>query len=183
MLMEIIIVFLIITITIIIIKTNKNTAENYANKYKYIKKECVMTQNELKFYETLCKAVDGCKIIPQAHLSMFLNHKVRGQSWSGAFSKINGKSVDFLICSNSMKPVMAIELDDSTHNSPKRQKRDIFVNSIINNADIALLRFEANKWNDKIIKQKVAQVFQTHASVNTDFQKSKNADQDQETSY
>mgnify|MGYP000241471633 CR=1 FL=1 len=54
MLMEIIIVFLIITITIIIIKTNKNTVKNYANKkYKYIKKECVMTQNELNFYETL----------------------------------------------------------------------------------------------------------------------------------
>ena len=181
MLMEIIIVFLIITITIIIIEINKNTAENYANKY--IKKECVMTQNELKFYETLCKAVDGCKIIPQAHLSMFLNHKVRGQNWSRAFSKINGKSVDFLICSNSMKPIIAIELDDSTHNSPNRQKRDMFVNSILNNADIALLRFEANKWNDKIIKQKVAQVFQTHASVNTDFQRSKNANQDQETSY
>lgn len=184
MLMEIIIVFLIITITIIIIKTNKNTVKNYANKkYKYIKKECVMTQNELNFYETLCKAVDGCKIIPQAHLSMFLNHEIKGQNWIGAFSKINGKSVDFLICSNNMKPIMAIELDDSTHNSPNRQKRDMFVDSIINNADIALLRFEVGKWNDKIIKQKVAQVFQTHASVNTDFQKSKNANQDQEISY
>ena len=150
MLMEIIIVFLIITITIIIIKTNKNTVKNYANKkYKYTKKECVMT-----------------------------NHEIKGQNWSGAFSKINGKSVDFLICSNSMKPIVAIELDDSTHNSPNRQKRDMFVNSIINNADIALLRFEVGKWNDKIIKQKVAQVFQTHASVNTDFQRSKNANQD-----
>ena len=62
-----------------------------------------MTQHELIFYKTLLEAVSGCVIIPQAHLSMFLDHKVYGQNWSRAFSRINGKSVDFLICTNNMK--------------------------------------------------------------------------------
>ena len=29
-----------------------------------------------------------------------------------------------------MKPLIAIELDDDTHDRPDRQKRDIFVNSL-----------------------------------------------------
>lgn len=67
-----------------------------------------MTQHELIFYKTLLEAISGCVIIPQAHLSMFLDHKVYGQNWSRAFSRINGKSVDFLICTNNMKPLTAL---------------------------------------------------------------------------
>ena len=117
-------------------------------------------------------------IIPQAHFSMFLEHRIKGQNWKAAFSRINGKSVDFLICNNEMKPLFAVELDDSTHNRLERQKRDIFVNSIMNNANMPLLRFKAGEWNNETIKQKVYQVFQTHASVNTDFQKSTTLNQD-----
>lgn len=82
----------------------------------------------------------------------------RTQNWSRAFSRINGKSVDFLICTNDMKPLIAIELDDNTHDRPDRQKRDIFVNSIISDANMPLLRFKAGEWNSEIIKQEV-----THA--------------------
>ena len=111
-----------------------------------------MTQHELIFYKTLLEAISGCVIIPQAHLSMFLDHKVYGQNWSRAFSRINGKSVDFLICTNNMKPLIAIELDDNAHDRPDRQKRDIFVNSIISNANMPLLRFKGDEWNSGIVK-------------------------------
>ena len=122
-----------------------------------------MEINELAFYQTLHEVVSGCIIIPQAHLSIFLNHKVRGQNWSRAFSRINGKSVDFLICTNDMRPLLAIELDDITHNRPDRQQRDAFVNTVITSAHIPLLRFTASGWNTDTIKQQVAQAL--HASV------------------
>ena len=79
-------------------------------EYLYIKKSCAMTPNELSFYKTLHEAVNGCVIIPQAHISMFLDHRIKGQNWKAAFSRINGKSIDFLICTNDMKPLIAIEL-------------------------------------------------------------------------
>lgn len=92
---------------------------------------------------------------PASSLKHVLDHKVYGQNWSRAFSRINGKSVDFLICTNDMKPLIAIELDGNTHDRPDRQKRDIFVNSIISNANMPLLRFKAGEWNSEIIKQEV----------------------------
>lgn len=163
--MEIIIVTLtaIIIFGAIRIKTDNRDGTHYkraVSLYKYSKKEYVITQHELNFYKSLHEAVSGCVIIPQAHLSMFLDHKIRGQNWSRAFSIINGKSVDFLICTEDMRPLIAIELDDSTHNRLDRQKRDAFVNSIIADADIPMLRFSANNWNTEVIKQRITHTLQ-----------------------
>ena len=47
------------------------------------------------------------------------------------FNKISGKHADFLLCDKNMKPVLAIELDDSSHTRPDRQDRDIFVDEIL----------------------------------------------------
>ena len=155
--MEVLFVIIIIFALVAIgAKTNNNIAKKPKREYVYAKKACAMTQHELIFYKTLLEAISGCVIIPQAHLSMFLDHKVYGQNWSRAFSRINGKSVDFLICTNNMKPLIAIELDDNTHDRPDRQKRDIFVNSIISNTDMPLLRFKGDEWNSEIIKREVA---------------------------
>ena len=120
-------------------------------EYLYIKKSCAMTPNELSFYKTLHEAVNGCVIIPQAHISMFLDHRIKGQNWKAAFSRINGKSIDFLICTND------IELDDSTHNQPDRKTRDDFVNSIMTNTNMPLLRFKTGEWNSEIIKHRITQ--------------------------
>lgn len=165
--MEIIIIALVIITILGVIgtKTSKQTTSSKprVGEYTYAKKEHIITQHELAFYQALHEAVSGCIIIPQAHLSIFLNHKVRGQNWSRAFSRINGKSVDFLICTNDMRPLLAIELDDITHSRPDRQQRDAFVNTVITNAHIPLLRFTASGWNTDTIKQQVTQAL--HASV------------------
>ena len=54
-------------------------------EYVYIKKSCAMTPSELSFYKTLHEAINGCVIIPRAHLSMFLDHEIKGQSWKSGF--------------------------------------------------------------------------------------------------
>ena len=163
--MEIIIIALVIIAILGMIgtKTSRPTtvSKSKPGEYTYVKKEHIITQHELAFYQTLHEAVSGCIIIPQAHLSMFLNHKIHGQNWSRAFSRINGKSVDFLICTNDMRPLLAIELDDITHNRPDRQQRDAFVNTIIATAHIPLLRFTTSGWNTDTIKQQVAHALHT----------------------
>jgi len=41
-----------------------------------------------------------------------LEHRIKGQDWKAAFRRINGKSVDFVICDKAyIKPLLAIELD------------------------------------------------------------------------
>ena len=153
-------IFIVIVAAIIflVIKVRQGADSDTSPIKTPIKKEYVyIKKSELSFYKTLHEAINGCVIIPQAHLSMFLDHEIKGQNWKAAFARINGKSVDFLICTNDMKPLIAIELDDNTHNQPDRKTRDDFVNSIIANTNMPLLRFKAGEWNSEIIKHRITQ--------------------------
>ena len=118
-------------------------------KYKYKKRESVLTKAEVSFYNMLHKAVgDSFVIMPQAHLSSFLNEKEHYQNWRAAFSRINGKSIDFLLCSKeTLRPLIAIELDDYTHEFSKRKERDRFVEQVLDSADIWLVRFAKGEWD------------------------------------
>ena len=103
-----------------------------------------MTERENKFFKQLNEIL-GNKwfIIPQVHLSALLNHKVKGQNWKAAFRHINGKSVDYVLLSKeTMKPICAIELDDSTHNYKNRVERDAEVERIFAEAKLPLARFK-----------------------------------------
>lgn len=57
------------------------------------------------------------------------------------YSRIQSKHIDFLVCNgDSLYPVVAIELDDNSHDNKDRQIRDNFVNQTLESADIPLIR-------------------------------------------
>lgn len=126
--------------------------------YLYRRKKSIMTEAEIAFFHRLEKVInDKFLIVPQAHLSLIFNHRIEGQTWTHAFSRINGKSVDFLICDKeNLKPYFAIELDDRSHELKERKARDYFVNYVFNNAKITLIRFKQGQWkNEEMIKNKI----------------------------
>lgn len=145
--MEIAAIVLVVFIIILVFTSlkNKPVAEELV-KYSYITKKQVMTNAEKVFYDKLLAGLgDDHYIVPQAHLSMFIDHKVKGQNWKAAFSTINAKSVDFLVVEKTtQKPVLAIELDDHTHGFQDRVKRDAVVKEILNRAGIPLERYANN---------------------------------------
>ncbi len=159
--MEIMILSIFILAIYVFIKLIQLFANSTVNKsnppkqripleYNYLKKKMIMTRVENEFYLKL-KNIIGSEYsaIPQAHLSTFLDHKVYKQNWKGAFRKINGKSIDFLVCKNNgMEPICAIELDDYTHSQPDRVTRDEFVNASLEKAGIPLVRFREGEWSD-----------------------------------
>jgi hypothetical protein len=56
-------------------------------------------------------------------------------------NRISSKHVDFLICESSdMRPVVAIELDDASHNREDRRERDEFVDEALAAAGLPLVR-------------------------------------------
>ena len=113
------------------------------SNYRYFAKKYIMTQREGEFFKLLNETL-GSKwyIVPQMHLSALLSHKVKGQNWKGAFRHINGKSVDFVLLSKeTIKPICAIELDDSSHDRADRSARDEEVERIFKQAKIPLARF------------------------------------------
>ena len=60
--------------------------------------------------------------------------------WQGHFNKIQSKHVDFLLCdSKFVKPVLVIELDDSSHKRADRRERDEFLNQALDDAGLPIL--------------------------------------------
>lgn len=124
-------------------------------KYQYLRKDFIMTQSERDFFEVLFSIVGNqYHVFPQVHLDVILNHKVRGQNWFGAFRHINEKSVDFVICDKAyIKPLLAIELDDRSHEREDRKERDGEVGRILNEASMPLLRFKNERFDKEEIKR------------------------------
>lgn len=111
--------------------------------YNYKAKASVMTHDETEFFHMLNNAVgDKFYIFPQVHLSSIIDHKVNGQNWDHAFSHINSKSVDYVLCDKvALKPIFAVELDDYTHQYNSRIERDKEVARMLESAGVPLVRF------------------------------------------
>ena len=114
------------------------------NVYHYTAKYSLMSKAESDFFVKLERTVsERYYVFPQVHLSAILDHRVKRQEWKYAFSHINGKSVDYVLCSKTtLKPTYAIELDDYTHDKSDRRERDREVERIFEAANLPLVRFK-----------------------------------------
>lgn len=62
----------------------------------------------------------------------------------GLGAAIAQKHLDFVLCDpQTLRFVMAIELDDRSHERPERRRRDRFVDQVLAQAGVRLLRFRA----------------------------------------
>ena len=158
--MDILLYFLAIPIIlVIIIKAIVSDSGNQkiSTVYRYNRKYVIMTEREQEFYKKL-KLIcgDSILIFPQIHLSSLFFHNVKGQNFKLAFRFINRLSVDFvLVDSRNFKTLLAIELDDSTHNEKDRIKRDLIVNDIFKKANFPLLRLDSVKIDNEKLKQMI----------------------------
>ena len=145
--MNISILIILVVIAVVFVaycaRSHNNTATTRST-YNYFAKNHIMTKREEEFFVTLCNVFENkCYIVPQVHLSALLNHKVRGQNWRGAFAHINGKSADYVLLRRSDLSVLcAVELDDATHDTQSRAKRDQEVERIFQQAKIPLVRLK-----------------------------------------
>lgn len=140
--------FIYIAALLGILATIKILAEKYLPTkkqiYNYRCKKSLMSDAEHEFFDVLVSSVENrYYIFPQVHLSALLDHDVVGQNWRGAFSHINGKSVDFVLCDKQgIAPLLVIELDDRSHTREDRELRDEEVERILKESGLPLLRFE-----------------------------------------
>ena len=124
-----------------------------------------MTKGENEFFQVLTKILQNkYYIFPQIHLTTFLEHKVMGQTWKGAKAHIDRLSVDYVICDKKyLSPMIAIELDDSTHNRGDRIVRDTEVERILQEAKVPLIRIPyTDRFKEEEIKEKVSQYLKSN---------------------
>jgi very-short-patch-repair endonuclease len=113
-------------------------------KYQYGRKDFIMTRAEHECYDALVAEMGADYFFfPQIHLDSIVIPKDTTKNRLYAFRHINQKSLDFVACDKKyIRPLFAIELDDKTHNQPKRIERDEEVERILRGAGIPLIRIE-----------------------------------------
>jgi Protein of unknown function (DUF2726) len=105
-----------------------------------------LSANETAFYHCLQKAVGEQYIIfPQLPLWVFLERRSQSKAAERAFTnQINLKRVDFvLVDPQDLRVHLAIEVDDRSHAAEHRRRRDGFVESVLQQAGITLVRIPA----------------------------------------
>jgi very-short-patch-repair endonuclease len=166
--MELIGLLLLIGLAVIVVKAlrvSNATVERVAptSPYHYGRRKYLMTQSENTFFRLLIASVgDQVNVFPQVRLSSLL-YRAKGierRYWHAALARINQKSVDYVLCDKVTGEILlAIELDDITHDTVVREQRDGDVNAMLKEAGMPLMRFRdiANLTQD-IIKSQIYEV-------------------------
>ena len=119
--------------------TEEEKEENISvNDYKSYKKKYLFTKNEFYFYKQLQKIAESKNLLPLAKVRLADFVEVNNKSeYMKYFAKIRCKHIDFLLLDKeTLKIVVAIELDDNSHSDEK----DNFKNKLFEQINIPLIR-------------------------------------------
>lgn len=107
----------------------------------------IMTDSEVIFFKKLVQALPEYLIFSQVQLSRLIEpSEDAGTDRAFWFNRICRQSVDYVVVAKDCQTVLvAIELDDWTHESKTRQKQDDKKDKALASAGIAVVRFHAER--------------------------------------
>jgi hypothetical protein len=143
--------------------------EVVAQPLPYRLRDDFLSPAEFSFYKVL-SSVCGSRLTIQAKVRLAdVFFVARPNENVTFFNRIAQKHVDFLVCDSvTMKPLFAVELDDSSHKRNNRQERDEFVENVCKVAGLPLLRMPVQReYNVREIAAQVAPLVKDKISVST----------------
>ena len=157
-----IIIIIALNVIVIIILINKfskdkESKQNYEyqesknnlneTQPKYEKKQ-LMTKCELYFFFILSENfAKDYLIIPQVNLASIIT---KNKKFESEYQNELNRNIDFGIFDKSTYlPLLLIEINDSSHNQPRRIERDKRVKDICSQSDIKLITFHTQFENEK----------------------------------
>lgn len=128
-----------------------------AESFPYRLRDDFLSPAEASFYRALVPAAgQQFTVFVKVNLAdvLFVTRPHENQA---ARNRIDRKHVDFLLCdARTLKPVLGVELDDSSHAHEDRQKRDAFVESAFAAAGLPLLRVPVQRaYNPQELAEKI----------------------------
>jgi very-short-patch-repair endonuclease len=128
-----------------------------------------LSSSELSFYKVLGQIFTNRYLVLAKVSLSDLFYVTNPDKHMKYWNKINRKHVDFLICdSKTMKPLMGIELDDSSHSKQQRKERDLFVNDVFEVAGLPLARVPAKKsYNIDDLKNYFKKVYKSNSNIDS----------------
>ncbi len=170
-------VVVIVAVLIIVILAVKilQKPEDQKDDYPYKKIGVLFTPAERSFLGVLSQAVaDDAIIFGKVRVADVVT-PIKGMTrrdWQRAFNRISAKHFDFLLCDkNKLSVLCVIELNDASHSSSKRKKRDKFLSGVCNAANIPLIHVVAKSaYSISEIRQLIVPYLQTdgHASAHVE---------------
>ena len=109
-------------------------------EYTYALRDDFLSRAEASFFHVLRAAVaTEYLIFPKVRLADLV-FPPRQEGQFGAWQRINRKHVDFVLCApRTLRPLVALELDDRSHRRPDRLERDAFVDRVFADAGLPLV--------------------------------------------
>lgn len=122
------------------------------SKWPYLKRDFLLTEAERKFYLVLSEIIGNDYLIfSKVRMADLLYlPKMNSSDYYHYQNKIQSKHVDFLICDKeNIRPLLVIELDDSSHLKVDRVLRDTLVDKIFESAQMPILHIKNSTAYDK----------------------------------
>jgi len=116
-------------------------------EFPYQKKAYLLTEAERSFYKVLRRvAGDELHVFAKVRLADLVWLPKGTKHRQAHLNRVLSKHVDFVLCHRqTVAPVLVVELDDSSHESSRRQERDAFVNQVLRTTGLPLLRVPAKR--------------------------------------
>ena len=113
----------------------------------YQREQYLLTGHEKAFFDLLITAAPSdVYVCPQVGLSAILKVRPGSKKRTSYQNRIHQKRIDYLICDKaSLRSLVVVELDDSSHDSPKRQDRDTFLDDACKSAGLKILHFRGRQ--------------------------------------
>lgn len=117
----------------------------------------ILTRREAVTYRTLLRAVGGrFQVMAKVRLGDFIhldNDPAQARDYR---TRLFCRHVDFLLCEPyTLRPRLAIELDDHSHNSVKGQADDRFKDDLFAAAGLPLLRLDKPNYTARMLRERV----------------------------
>ncbi len=122
---------------------------------------------EFSFYKVL-SSVLGSRFTVQSKVRLAdIFFVARPNENVAYFNKISQRHLDFLVCDAiTMKPLLGIELDDTSHRRNSRQERDEFVDRVFQAAKFPLLRFPVQReYNTREVAARIAPLLKDAVAI------------------
>jgi very-short-patch-repair endonuclease len=123
----------------------------------YRRKDYLLTQAERSLFGVLSEAVGGRYLIFAKVRLLDLVWIPKVESRQAHLNRVQSKHVDFVLCDHAnVRPLLCIELDDSSHGRADRVTRDAFLDAALLAAGLPLIRVRARSgYNVSEIREQI----------------------------
>ena len=142
--------FLVVGFFIVLrVRKNLRFGPDRSREFSYIKNRTLFSPAERTLFHALEQALGGgYRIFGKVRVADVVGTRRTNDrsAWWGAFKRIAAKHFDFVLCSKDDLAIhCAVELNDRSHESPRRRERDAFLEDVCKRIALPLVQIRARR--------------------------------------